>query len=56
MKRIDLQELRDFLEKAELQELKERINEILGMFKGDEIVEIMDNGKVIAHIVPVSAS
>jgi antitoxin (DNA-binding transcriptional repressor) of toxin-antitoxin stability system len=57
MKRLDVQELldvRELLDKQELQELKERINKILRMFEEDETVEVIDHGKVIAHVVPVS--
>ncbi len=37
----------------EVQELKERIGEILRMVEEGETIEITNNGEVIAHLVPV---
>jgi antitoxin (DNA-binding transcriptional repressor) of toxin-antitoxin stability system len=54
MKRLDLQELLEVRESLEVQELRERIDEILHMLEGRETVEVIDHGKVIAHLVPVS--
>ncbi len=54
MKRLDLQELLEARELLEVQELRERIDEILHMLEERETVEVIDHGKVIAHLVPVS--
>ncbi|GAC1483902.1 MAG: hypothetical protein NVS2B12_38760 [Ktedonobacteraceae bacterium] len=54
MKRLDIQELLEVRESLEVQELRERIDEILHMLEEHETVEVIDHGKVIAHLVPVS--
>ena|ERR1700730_2949606 len=54
MKRLDIQELLEVRESLEVQELRERIDEILHMLEERETVEVIDHGKVIAHLVPVS--
>ena len=54
MKKLDVRELIEVRESLEAHELKERINKILRMFEEDEAFEVIDHGKVIAHVVPVS--
>lgn len=54
MKRLDVHELTKVRDLIEGRELKERINEILHMLEGHETVEVTEDGKVIAHVVPVS--
>ncbi len=50
MRKLDVSELR------EGRELITRINEILRLIKEDgETIEIIDRGKVIAHVVPTNA-
>ena len=54
MKKLDVRELIELRESLEAHELKERINKILRMFEEDEVFEVIDHGKVIAHVVPVN--
>ena len=56
MKKLDVRELIEVRESLEALELKERINKILRMFEEDEAFEVIDHGKVIAHVVPVNES
>ena len=56
MKKLDVRELIELRESLEAYELKERINKILRMFEEDEAFEVIDHGKVIAHVVPVNES
>ncbi len=56
MKRLDVHELTRMRDVIEGRELKERIDEILHMLEGHETIEVTDDGKVIAHVVPVRQS
>lgn len=50
MKKLDVSELR------EGRELVTRINELLRLIEEDgETIEIIDKGKVVAHVVPTNA-
>lgn len=53
MKRLDVQELTKVRDLIEGRELRERIDEILHMLEGHETIEVTENGKVIAHVVPI---
>ena len=54
MKKFDVQELLEVRESLKTQELKEHIDKILHMLEEGETFEVVDDGKVIAHVVPVS--
>ena len=54
MKRLDVQELLDVRELLDKQELRGRIDEILHMLEEGETFEVTEQGRVIAHVVPVS--
>ena len=54
MSRLDVHELSRMRDIIEVRELKERIDEILRMLEGRETIEVIDDGKVIAHVIPVS--
>ena len=56
MNRLDVHELTRMRDVIEGRELKERIDEILRMLEGHETIEVIDDGKIIAHVVPVHQS
>ncbi len=63
MKKLQLDKLDKLLDKRgmrdllEVRELADRINEILRQIEEDgETIEIVDKGKVVAHLVPANAT
>ncbi len=58
MKKLEVDEIlekREMRKLLEIRELADRIKEILRLIEDGETIEIIDKGKVIAHVVPTNA-
>jgi antitoxin (DNA-binding transcriptional repressor) of toxin-antitoxin stability system len=54
MRKLDIQKFVEARGSRDVQELRERIEELLQILKEDEPAEVIEDGKVIKHIVSPS--